>query len=230
MPFVRSGRNTSYGNCDNFQRLTDIIALKIHDYGLMNMSDVDSKKYEHLLDGWVITISDAIFRFFSKCQLRIRNKKIFYQYVRFLSTVRQFFFQHLINIEPSAWIIKNRPVSFRCSYQYFAFSAANMKIQPIVLVNHLVNNHWHSARFLYFRFSQCDCCGGPCYGPGIRIIRPCTLIFGVRNLPFLFHSCGPDCATTFMKSAEGISDIIYGSAWLVVRSRLDDSDWLFVSL
>ncbi|XP_064638734.1 leucine-rich repeat-containing protein 63-like isoform X2 [Lineus longissimus] len=59
-------------------------------------------------------------------------------------------------------------------------------------------------------YSTCDCCSGPRYGPGIRLIRPCNKIFGVKNLPFLFRSCSPYCAKVFSSSTDTIMDIIYG--------------------
>ncbi|XP_023930593.1 leucine-rich repeat-containing protein 63 [Lingula anatina] len=58
---------------------------------------------------------------------------------------------------------------------------------------------------------QCDCCNGPLYGPGLRLIRPASKIFGIKNLPFLFVSCSPYCANMFLKSTDSISELIYGS-------------------
>ncbi|XP_066267668.1 uncharacterized protein [Branchiostoma lanceolatum] len=55
----------------------------------------------------------------------------------------------------------------------------------------------------------CDCCHGPLYGPGIRLIRPCSKIFGIRKLPFLFVACSPHCHNIFMTSTASISKLLY---------------------
>ncbi|XP_007889934.1 leucine-rich repeat-containing protein 63 isoform X1 [Callorhinchus milii] len=59
------------------------------------------------------------------------------------------------------------------------------------------------------RATVCDCCGGPMYGSGLRIIRPCRKIFGIENLPFLFHSCSPSCKAHFMMQTESLINVIY---------------------
>ncbi|XP_060573580.1 leucine-rich repeat-containing protein 63-like isoform X2 [Ruditapes philippinarum] len=58
--------------------------------------------------------------------------------------------------------------------------------------------------------SECDCCGGPLFGPGLRIIRPVTELFGIKNLPFMFRSCSPQCLKDFRCSKDTLSDILYG--------------------
>ncbi|XP_078614118.1 uncharacterized protein LOC144883440 isoform X2 [Branchiostoma floridae x Branchiostoma japonicum] len=55
----------------------------------------------------------------------------------------------------------------------------------------------------------CDCCHGPLYGPGIRLIRPCSKIFGIKKLPFLFVACSPHCHNIFMTSTASISKLLY---------------------
>ena len=63
------------------------------------------------------------------------------------------------------------------------------------------------------RFEKCDCCTGPLYGPGLRIIRPCTEIWKIRRLPFIFRSCSPTCYQSFIKNTDPkIADLIYGVA------------------
>lgn len=56
----------------------------------------------------------------------------------------------------------------------------------------------------------CDCCSGTMFGPGLRIIRPVTQLFGIRNLPFMFQACSPQCLKHFRSSKETLSDILYG--------------------
>ncbi|XP_053404310.1 leucine-rich repeat-containing protein 63-like [Mercenaria mercenaria] len=58
--------------------------------------------------------------------------------------------------------------------------------------------------------SVCDCCGGPLFGPGLRIIRPVTELFGIKNLPFMFRACSPKCLKDFRCSKDTLSDILYG--------------------
>ncbi|WAR28101.1 LRC63-like protein [Mya arenaria] len=57
---------------------------------------------------------------------------------------------------------------------------------------------------------QCDCCSGFRFGPGLRIIRPVTQLFGIKNLPFMFHACSPKCLRDFRSSKDTLSDILYG--------------------
>ncbi|XP_022102059.1 leucine-rich repeat-containing protein 63-like isoform X2 [Acanthaster planci] len=59
------------------------------------------------------------------------------------------------------------------------------------------------------RYSRCDCCQGPLYGPGLRVIRPCSKAFGVRKLPFLFTSCSPYCRDSFLTSVESLTQMLY---------------------
>lgn len=58
--------------------------------------------------------------------------------------------------------------------------------------------------------SVCDCCNGPMFGPGLRIIRPVTQLFGIKNLPFMFRACSPQCLKDFRCSKDTLSDILYG--------------------
>lgn len=46
-------------------------------------------------------------------------------------------------------------------------------------------------------WTKCDCCEGRIYGSGLKLIRPCLKIFGVKFLPFLFNSCSPICRNEF---------------------------------
>ncbi|XP_071838060.1 uncharacterized protein [Apostichopus japonicus] len=58
-------------------------------------------------------------------------------------------------------------------------------------------------------YTICECCHGPLYGPGLRIIRPCSRAFGVAHLPFFFTACSPQCRDSFMQNVESVSAIIY---------------------
>ncbi|XP_070538709.1 leucine-rich repeat-containing protein 63-like [Ptychodera flava] len=57
--------------------------------------------------------------------------------------------------------------------------------------------------------SVCDCCKGPLYGSGLRLIRPCSKAFGIWKLPFYFVSCSPYCRDVFMSSTESLSELLY---------------------
>lgn len=47
----------------------------------------------------------------------------------------------------------------------------------------------------------CECCReAKVFGDGLRIIKPCEKIFGVKFLPFLFYSCSSECYFLFKKN------------------------------
>ncbi|RNA39044.1 leucine-rich repeat-containing 63 isoform X1 [Brachionus plicatilis] len=46
-------------------------------------------------------------------------------------------------------------------------------------------------------FYRCDICDGKRFGDGLKLIKPCEKIFGVRFLPFLFISCSLECLNQF---------------------------------
>ena len=51
------------------------------------------------------------------------------------------------------------------------------------------------------------------YGPGLRILRPCNEIWGIRRIPFLFQSCSPACYDSFVNNNDPmISELIYGAS------------------
>ena len=82
-----------------------------------------------------------------------------------------------------------------------------------LLVAHTTLLEIHVAAHFYFCFSSkqtCDCCNGTRFGPGLRIIRPVTHLFGIRNLPFLFSACSSQCLRNFRNSKETLSEILYG--------------------
>ncbi|XP_002130160.2 uncharacterized protein LOC100180427 [Ciona intestinalis] len=59
--------------------------------------------------------------------------------------------------------------------------------------------------------NYCDCCRGPMYGPGLRIIRPCSEIWGIKRIPFIFRSCSPSCYSDFISNVDPkVSEMIYG--------------------
>ena len=51
--------------------------------------------------------------------------------------------------------------------------------------------------------TRCDCCDNKRYDEGLKIIRPCLKVFGVKYLPFLFVSCSPACFNKFKTSSIG---------------------------
>ncbi|MBN3308166.1 LRC63 protein, partial [Amia calva] len=58
----------------------------------------------------------------------------------------------------------------------------------------------------------CDCCQGPMSGPGLKLIRPCEKIFGVRKLPFLFSACSPSCYKKFSTQTTNLVQVLYGES------------------
>ncbi|KAK7480474.1 hypothetical protein BaRGS_00028291 [Batillaria attramentaria] len=59
----------------------------------------------------------------------------------------------------------------------------------------------------------CDCCKGPRYGEGLRMIRPVPRLFGVKHLPIMFQSCSPHCHQLFRTmGGNQLSEVLYGAA------------------
>ena len=52
---------------------------------------------------------------------------------------------------------------------------------------------------------------GPMYGAGLRVIRPVSRLFGIKNIPILFRACSPTCRRAFMNNTDSVSDLVYGS-------------------
>lgn len=47
---------------------------------------------------------------------------------------------------------------------------------------------------------KCDCCNGPVFGAGLRLIRAVAMEkFKVKNLPFIFTLCSPTCRRTLKR-------------------------------
>lgn len=67
-------------------------------------------------------------------------------------------------------------------------------------------------------YTTCDCCGEAVYGPGLRIIRPCRRAYGVKQVPFFFISCSPECRDFFMTNTQSLTDLLYD------EDDNDDSD------
>ncbi|XP_039255800.2 uncharacterized protein LOC120332587 [Styela clava] len=62
-------------------------------------------------------------------------------------------------------------------------------------------------------FKPCDCCNGPRYGPGLKIVRPCSEIWGIKRIPFIFKSCSPSCYSRFVHNTDPkLTEIIYGAS------------------
>lgn len=50
------------------------------------------------------------------------------------------------------------------------------------------------------------------FGPGLRIIRPCSEIWGIKKIPFIFQSCSPQCYSRFIHNTDPkITEMIYGT-------------------
>ncbi|KAK6195404.1 hypothetical protein SNE40_000842 [Patella caerulea] len=60
------------------------------------------------------------------------------------------------------------------------------------------------------RPAKCDCCHGAMFGSGMKIIRPVSKLFGINNLPFLFHACSMTCLNFFKYNTDTLSQILYG--------------------
>ncbi|XP_078512148.1 leucine-rich repeat-containing protein 63 [Lissotriton helveticus] len=98
----------------------------------------------------------------------------------------------------------------------------NSRIKPQRLVDLAAlsfsrNNLWQyysiipkDAENILSKFTICDCCSLPMYGQGLRFIRPCKKIFGVRMLPFMFAACSPSCYENFMSQKDSLIESLYG--------------------
>ncbi|XP_048458856.1 uncharacterized protein LOC109917213 isoform X2 [Rhincodon typus] len=45
--------------------------------------------------------------------------------------------------------------------------------------------------------TTCECCRGPLFGPGLKLIKPRKTVFHSESLPFLCHACSPSCYKWF---------------------------------
>ncbi|XP_046902458.1 uncharacterized protein LOC124485137 [Hypomesus transpacificus] len=66
------------------------------------------------------------------------------------------------------------------------------------------------AQLALSRAGVCDCCHGRLFGPGLRIIRPCQNMFGLRRVPFIFYACTPTCYSNFRNQTDNLSSLLYG--------------------
>ncbi|KAM9319951.1 leucine-rich repeat-containing protein 63 [Gastrophryne carolinensis] len=101
------------------------------------------------------------------------------------------------------------------------FWRENSHIQPqklldLAVMSFVRNNLFHhfpdissQAKETLVKVKVCDCCRGVLSGEGLRFIRPCEKIFGIRKLPFMFHSCSPSCYRNFMSQTESLSQYLY---------------------
>ena len=56
----------------------------------------------------------------------------------------------------------------------------------------------------FFSYTRCDCCDGPMFGRGVRVIKAPSSIFGVKNLPFLFNACTQTCRRQFSRASDSL--------------------------
>ncbi|XP_072266011.1 leucine-rich repeat-containing protein 63 [Pyxicephalus adspersus] len=103
------------------------------------------------------------------------------------------------------------------------FWGENTHIQPQSLLDLAAMAFAKKSLFLYYadipseakeilqKVKVCDCCRGALSGEGLRFIRPCEKIFGIRKLPFMFHTCSPSCYKSFMSQTESLTKHLYES-------------------
>ncbi|XP_033096129.1 leucine-rich repeat-containing protein 63-like isoform X2 [Anneissia japonica] len=102
-------------------------------------------------------------------------------------------------------------------YLWFENSTNNPQrlsdMSALVLKQHELENAYVDLsvdlQMILNSYTTCDCCQGPLYGSGLRLIRPCRKAFGVKRLPFYFLSCSPRCRDFFMSNVESLSEILY---------------------
>ncbi|XP_028405726.1 uncharacterized protein LOC114528287 isoform X2 [Dendronephthya gigantea] len=59
-------------------------------------------------------------------------------------------------------------------------------------------------KMLLFSPGICDCCDGPVFGPGVRIIKTVEEIFGVKNMAIIFTVCTHTCRRAFKKNSNAV--------------------------
>lgn len=97
------------------------------------------------------------------------------------------------------------------SYPQFLMSSCHsyntvLQIQTIIVVFSSKSKSCPSncRHFFLSSFSRCDCCDGPMFGPGVRVIKAPSVIFGVRNLPFVFNACTQTCRRQFSRNPDSL--------------------------
>ncbi|XP_071990289.1 leucine-rich repeat-containing protein 63 isoform X2 [Engystomops pustulosus] len=97
------------------------------------------------------------------------------------------------------------------------FWRENTHIHPLRLLDLAAMSFTKNNMFRYFAaipsevkhilesVTVCDCCQGVLSGEGLRFIRPCEKIFGIRQLPFVFRSCSHSCYRSFMCQTESLT-------------------------
>lgn len=90
------------------------------------------------------------------------------------------------------------------------------RLQDLAAMSFTKNNTFHYFAAIPSEVKQtlqnltvCDCCRGVLSGDGLRFIRPCEKIFGIRKLPFMFHACSPTCYRSFMCQTESLTHHLY---------------------
>ncbi|KAL9965787.1 hypothetical protein ACROYT_G029634 [Oculina patagonica] len=53
-------------------------------------------------------------------------------------------------------------------------------------------------------YARCDCCDGPMFGPGVRVIKAPPEFFGIKNLPFVFNACTQTCRRQFSRNPDSL--------------------------
>ncbi|XP_066449411.1 leucine-rich repeat-containing protein 63 isoform X2 [Eleutherodactylus coqui] len=103
------------------------------------------------------------------------------------------------------------------------FWRENTHIQPQRLLDLAAMSFAKNESFCHFsaipgevkhilqNLTVCDCCRGILSGKGLRFIRPCEKIFGIRKLPFMFHACSPSCYKSFMCQTASLTHHLYES-------------------
>uniref|UniRef100_A0A2C9KTQ7 Leucine-rich repeat-containing protein 63 n=1 Tax=Biomphalaria glabrata TaxID=6526 RepID=A0A2C9KTQ7_BIOGL len=63
---------------------------------------------------------------------------------------------------------------------------------------------------LLSRVEICDCCKGPMFGPGLKTICAVPRLFSIKNVPFLFRACTPECLMSFKgMNSEKLKNFLY---------------------
>ncbi|KAL7881240.1 hypothetical protein AOLI_G00080880 [Acnodon oligacanthus] len=66
-----------------------------------------------------------------------------------------------------------------------------------------------AARLVLSRAGVCECCGGPRFGPGLKLIHPVYGLFGLSSVPILFLSCSASCYSRFRKQSHTLTQHLH---------------------
>ncbi|XP_048396197.1 leucine-rich repeat-containing protein 63-like [Stegostoma tigrinum] len=109
--------------------------------------------------------------------------------------------------------LKLKQLRLENNYLHPLFWEENARNQPQRLTDlaavtfskgHLIQQHTNipkEVQAVLNNATMCECCRGPLFGPGIKLIKPRKTVFHTESLPFLYHACSPSCHKWFISKS-----------------------------